>query len=99
MKNLQKCPLYRFHVVPHLCILDKSYYARSGDAAMDYQQRGVPLVVIAGKEYGTGSSRDWAAKGTRLLGYHLGFFVTGSYAEVKKFIHHLENSPSVPTWK
>ena len=38
------------------------------DAAMDYQQRGVPLVVIAGKEYGTGSSRDWAAKGTRLLG-------------------------------
>lgn len=38
------------------------------DAAMAYQQRKVPLVVIAGKEYGTGSSRDWAAKGTRLLG-------------------------------
>jgi aconitate hydratase len=38
------------------------------DAAMRYQQQGVPLVVIAGKEYGTGSSRDWAAKGTRLLG-------------------------------
>jgi aconitate hydratase len=38
------------------------------DAAMQYQQQGVPLVVIAGKEYGTGSSRDWAAKGTRLLG-------------------------------
>jgi aconitate hydratase len=38
------------------------------DAAMDYEKEGVALVVIAGKEYGTGSSRDWAAKGTRLLG-------------------------------
>ncbi len=38
------------------------------DAAMQYQQRGVPLVIVAGKEYGTGSSRDWAAKGTVLLG-------------------------------
>jgi aconitate hydratase len=38
------------------------------DAAMQYQKEGVPLVVIAGKEYGTGSSRDWAAKGPRLLG-------------------------------
>ena len=38
------------------------------DAAMAYQEAGTPLVVIAGKEYGTGSSRDWAAKGTRLLG-------------------------------
>lgn len=38
------------------------------DAAMRYQQEGTPLVVIAGKEYGTGSSRDWAAKGTMLLG-------------------------------
>jgi aconitate hydratase len=38
------------------------------DAAMKYQASGTPLVVIAGKEYGTGSSRDWAAKGTRLLG-------------------------------
>ncbi|MCW4152473.1 aconitate hydratase AcnA [Halomonas sp. 18H] len=38
------------------------------DAAMQYQQEGTPLVVVAGKEYGTGSSRDWAAKGTRLLG-------------------------------
>jgi aconitate hydratase A / 2-methylisocitrate dehydratase len=38
------------------------------DAAMRYQSAGVPLVVIAGQEYGTGSSRDWAAKGTRLLG-------------------------------
>ncbi len=38
------------------------------DAAMRYQSEGQSLVVIAGKEYGTGSSRDWAAKGTRLLG-------------------------------
>jgi aconitate hydratase len=38
------------------------------DAAMEYQAQGVPLVIIAGKEYGTGSSRDWAAKGTLLLG-------------------------------
>ncbi|CAI0813345.1 Aconitate hydratase 1 [Serratia liquefaciens] len=38
------------------------------DAAMQYQQEGVPLAVIAGKEYGSGSSRDWAAKGPRLLG-------------------------------
>ena len=38
------------------------------DAAMKYAREGVPLVVLAGKEYGTGSSRDWAAKGTRLLG-------------------------------
>jgi aconitate hydratase len=38
------------------------------DAAMEYQKRGTPLVVVAGKEYGTGSSRDWAAKGTVLLG-------------------------------
>jgi len=38
------------------------------DAAMRYQADATPLVVIAGKEYGTGSSRDWAAKGTRLLG-------------------------------
>ena len=38
------------------------------DAAMNYQKEGTPLVVIAGQEYGTGSSRDWAAKGTALLG-------------------------------
>ena len=53
------------------------YYGKSGgepeklaiyDAAMKYKADGVPLVVFAGKEYGTGSSRDWAAKGTNLLG-------------------------------
>lgn len=38
------------------------------DASMNYQAEGIPLVVLGGKEYGTGSSRDWAAKGTRLLG-------------------------------
>ncbi len=38
------------------------------DAAMRYKQEGVPLVLFGGKEYGTGSSRDWAAKGTMLLG-------------------------------
>ncbi|HZF97798.1 MAG TPA: aconitate hydratase AcnA [Pseudoxanthomonas sp.] len=53
------------------------YFSRGGgegeklaiyDAAMKYKADGVPLVVFAGKEYGTGSSRDWAAKGTNLLG-------------------------------
>ena len=38
------------------------------DAAMQYADEGVPLIVLAGREYGTGSSRDWAAKGTALLG-------------------------------
>ncbi|MEZ5397041.1 MAG: aconitate hydratase AcnA [Bryobacterales bacterium] len=38
------------------------------DASMQYQQEGTPLIILAGKEYGSGSSRDWAAKGTRLLG-------------------------------
>jgi aconitate hydratase len=38
------------------------------DAAVQYQQAGIPTIILAGKEYGTGSSRDWAAKGPRLLG-------------------------------
>ena len=38
------------------------------DAVVEYKKRGTALIVIAGKEYGTGSSRDWAAKGTKLLG-------------------------------
>ena len=38
------------------------------DAVVEYKKRGVDLVVVGGKEYGTGSSRDWAAKGTKLLG-------------------------------
>jgi aconitate hydratase len=40
------------------------------DASQEYQAAGIPLVVLAGKEYGSGSSRDWAAKGTSLLGVH-----------------------------
>lgn len=51
------------------------------DASMRYQADGVPLVVVAGKEYGTGSSRDWAAKGTCLLG------VKGVIAESFERIH------------
>ena len=43
------------------------------DAAMDYEQAGVPLVVVAGKMYGSGSSRDWAAKGPMLLGIRAAF--------------------------
>jgi aconitate hydratase len=38
------------------------------DASVAYQKQGVPLVILAGKEYGSGSSRDWAAKGTMMLG-------------------------------
>src|SRR5437870_2947147 len=51
------------------------------DAAVTYRVAGVPLVVIAGKEYGSGSSRDWAAKGTRLLG------VRAVIAEIYERIH------------
>ncbi len=51
------------------------------DASMRYQAEGTPLVVIAGKEYGTGSSRDWAAKGTLLLG------VKAAIAESYERIH------------
>jgi aconitate hydratase len=51
------------------------------DAAMEYQKQATPLVVIAGKEYGTGSSRDWAAKGTILLG------VRAVFAESFERIH------------
>jgi len=43
------------------------------DAAMKYRKKGTPLIVLAGKEYGTGSSRDWAAKGTLLLGIRAGY--------------------------
>ena len=38
------------------------------DASVKYAERGIPLVILAGKEYGSGSSRDWAAKGPKLLG-------------------------------
>ena len=44
------------------------YESEVYDVAQKYEKEGVPLIVVAGKEYGTGSSRDWAAKGTKLLG-------------------------------
>jgi aconitate hydratase len=52
------------------------------DAAMAYAAEGVPLVIFAGKEYGTGSSRDWAAKGTRLLGVRA--IVAESYERIHR---------------
>ncbi len=53
---------------PYTRILPSGEEAFLYDAAMAYQAAGVPAVVLAGREYGSGSSRDWAAKGTRLLG-------------------------------
>ena len=52
------------------------------DAAMRYRAEGVPLVVFAGREYGTGSSRDWAAKGTRLLGVRA--VITSSFERIHR---------------
>jgi len=52
------------------------------DAAVKYREAGVPLVVIAGKEYGSGSSRDWAAKGTRLLGVRV--VIAESYERIHR---------------
>jgi aconitate hydratase len=52
------------------------------DAAMKYRQQGVALVVLAGKEYGTGSSRDWAAKGTSLLGVRA--VIAASYERIHR---------------
>ena len=52
------------------------------DAAMRYEQDGVPLVILAGHEYGTGSSRDWAAKGTKLLG--VGAVVAQSFERIHR---------------
>jgi aconitate hydratase len=52
------------------------------DAAMQYQKEGTPLVIIAGQEYGTGSSRDWAAKGTKLLGVRA--VVTQSFERIHR---------------
>src|ERR671921_561739 len=64
------------------------------DASMKYQEEGVPLGVLAGKEYGSGSSRDWAAKGPRLLGVR--FVVAESYERIHRsnlFGLHLELEP------
>jgi aconitate hydratase len=52
------------------------------DAAMDYASDGVPLVIVAGKEYGSGSSRDWAAKGTKLLG--VGAVIAESFERIHR---------------
>jgi aconitate hydratase len=52
------------------------------EAAMRYAQEGVPLFVIAGEEYGTGSARDWAAKGTRLLGVRA--VIAGSFERIHR---------------
>jgi aconitate hydratase len=52
------------------------------DAAMEYQAEGVPMLVVAGKEYGSGSSRDWAAKGPRLLG--IKFAIAESYERIHR---------------
>jgi aconitate hydratase len=52
------------------------------DAAVAYAEEGVPLCVLAGKEYGSGSSRDWAAKGPRLLGVR--FVVAESYERIHR---------------
>ena len=52
------------------------------DAAMGYADEGVPLCVLAGKEYGSGSSRDWAAKGPRLLGVR--FVLAESYERIHR---------------
>jgi aconitate hydratase len=52
------------------------------DAAMRYKAEGTPLVVLAGREYGTGSSRDWAAKGPNLLGVR--FVLAQSYERIHR---------------
>ena len=52
------------------------------DAAVEYQTQNIPLIVLGGKEYGTGSSRDWAAKGTSLLGIKA--VITQSYERIHR---------------
>ena len=52
------------------------------DAAMKYKQDGTPLVILAGAEYGTGSSRDWAAKGTQLMGVRA--VIAASYERIHR---------------
>jgi aconitate hydratase len=52
------------------------------DASVEYAKRGTPLCIIAGKEYGSGSSRDWAAKGPRLLGIR--FVIAESYERIHR---------------
>ena len=78
------------------------------DAAMLYKAEGIPLAVIAGKEYGSGSSRDWAAKGPRLLGVRVVFMdrlmrfeqlrVKAVFCAIaSKFFKRMPNAPVVGT--
>src|ERR1700745_24829 len=52
------------------------------DASVKYREAGVPLVILAGKEYGSGSSRDWAAKGPKLLGVRA--VIAESYERIQR---------------
>jgi len=52
------------------------------EAAMEYKQEDIPLIVLGGKEYGAGSSRDWAAKGSNLLGVKA--VIAGSYERIHR---------------
>ena len=64
------------------CYLPDNEVTSIYDAAMRYQKNNTPLVVLAGKEYGTGSSRDWAAKGTKLLGIEV--VIAQSYERIHR---------------
>ena len=63
---------------------------------MEYADEGVPLCVLAGKEYGSGSSRDWAAKGPRLLGVR--FVIAESYERIHRsnLVGHGRPAAAVP---
>ncbi len=69
------------------------------DAAMEYEEAGVPTCVLAGKEYGSGSSRDWAAKGPRLLG--IKFAIAESYERIHRsnLVGHGRAAAAVPRWR
>jgi len=77
----------RNHLVPgveggYTVLLPEGEQMSIYDAAMAYRERGVPQIVLAGLEYGTGSSRDWAAKGPRLLG--VGAVIARSYERIHR---------------
>ena len=77
----------RNHLVPgveggYTVLLPEGEQMSIFDAAMAYRERGVPQIILAGLEYGTGSSRDWAAKGPRLLG--VGAVIARSYERIHR---------------
>ena len=77
----------RNHLVPgveggYTVLLPEGEQMSIYDAAMAYRERGVPQIILAGLEYGTGSSRDWAAKGPRLLG--VGAVIARSYERIHR---------------